>query len=220
MLGSLQDHDWVEQNGQEYALTAFGEIIAAEFTTLLETVETVQQLAHVARSLPTDQMDFDIRQFDDATITTAAPGDPYRHVRRVEELVYDADHLRLLSNTIAPGSMEEWLAEYDDFIEGDRVVESVISADTLDQVSVDAGMVDMFDDFVDMERAQIYRYEGSIPQMVGVADGIAFIVPTDDQGLPIAVVETTDETVLAWAEETIDGYLAQSTKLTSENLLG
>jgi len=220
VLRSLQDHNWVEQDGREYALTPFGEIIAEEFTALLDTVETVQQLSHVAGSLPTEQMDFDIRQFADATVTTPETGDPFRHVRRVEELVYDADHLRLLSNTIAPGSMEEWLALYDDFIRGNRVVESVISADTLDQVLVDDGMVDMFDGFVDMERAQIYRYEGSIPQMVGVADGIVFVVPTDDQGLPVAVVETSDETVLAWAEETIDDYLAQSTKLTSENLLG
>ncbi|WP_411965578.1 helix-turn-helix transcriptional regulator [Haloferax sp. YSMS24] len=218
VLGSLQERNWVEQNGREYVLTAFGELVAEEFSDLLDTVETVQRLGEIISLLPTEQMDFDVRLFGDATVTTPTTGDVFRHIRRVETLVYDADHLRLLSTTVAPGSPEEHLERVEKFLAGDQVVESVLTVNTLDQSTSVPEIAEIFADILLFERVQLYLYEGTIPQMVGVSDGTAFLVPFDGQGIPAAVIETTNPTIRSWAETTIDEYISKSTKLTADSL--
>ncbi|WP_416838901.1 helix-turn-helix transcriptional regulator [Haloferax sp. DFSO52] len=218
VLGSLQERNWVEQTGRTYALTALGELVAEEFTDLLDTVETVQRLGKVISLLPTEQMDFDVRLFGDATVTTPTTGDAFRHVRRVEDLVYDADHLRLLSTTVAPGSPEDHLERIEKFLAGDQVVESVLTINTLDQSFADPEIADIFAEVMSFDRVRLYLYEGTIPQMVGVADGVAFLVPFDDQGIPAAVIETTNPTIRSWADKTIDEYIENSIALTADTL--
>jgi predicted transcriptional regulator len=218
VLGSLEERHWVERDGREYVLTAFGELVVKDFSGLLGTVETVQRLGEVIPLLPTEQMDFDARLFCDATVTTPTTGDVFRHVRRVETLVYDADHLRLLSTTVAPGSPKEHLDRIEKFLAGGQVVESVLTINTLDQSMADPEIAEIFAEITSFDRVQLYLYEGTIPQMVGVSDGITFLVPFDDQGMPAAVIETTNETIRSWAEATIDEYIAKSTKLTADIL--
>ncbi len=218
VLGSLQDRHWVEREGREYGLTPGGALVAMEFANLLEAVETVQRLSDVIGLLPTKQLGFDLRLLGDATVVTPETGDAFRHVRRVEELVYGADDLRLLSTTMPPGTSEDHANQYEDFLESDRVVESVITADTLDRTLADPRTVEWLEEAVALDRARLYRYPGTIPIMAGVADGTAFLVPIDDQGLPVAVIETVDETVRTWVEETIDAFRAESTELTVDDV--
>jgi predicted transcriptional regulator len=218
VLGSFEDRNWVERRGREYAVTPFGGLIAEEFDGLLDTVETVQRLGEVIPLLPTEQMDFDVRLFGDATVTTPTSGDTFRHVRRVEELVYEAGHLRLLSTTVATGSAEENRTRADAFFESDQTVESVITANTLDQSLMDPELAAIFAETSTSGRVKLYLFEGSIPHMLGVADGTTFLVPFDDRSFPAAVIETENETIHAWVEETIDEYIAKSTRLTVDDL--
>ena len=56
-------------------------------------------------------------------------------------------------------------------------------------------------------------YIGSalVPDLV---DDTAVLVPTDEHRLPLALVETTDETVRSWVGQTIDEYRDRATELT------
>jgi predicted transcriptional regulator len=70
ILGGFEDRNWVERRGQEYALTELGALIVAEFENLLDTVATVNRVGAVLVDLPTEELDFDVRAFADATVTT------------------------------------------------------------------------------------------------------------------------------------------------------
>ena len=220
VLGSLQDRNWVERDGRAYVLTAFGAIVAEEFAGLLSTMATVDRLGDVVPLLPADLLDFDLRRLADARITTPETGDPLRHVRRVEELVYGADHLRLLSNTTPPGTDADMREEFRAFMADDREIESVITADSLDAAIAEAENIQRFHEALSLDRFTAYRYDGTIPAMLGVVDGTVMLVATDGSGIPAAVIESDDEAVREWAESTIDGYIAESTELTVEDLPG
>lgn len=218
VLGAFQDRNWVERNGQSYELTPSGELVAAEFTDLLETVETVQRLDDVAGLFPTAELGFDIERLASATITTPTTGDVFRHVQRFQTRILEADHVRIATDTMAPDPLENLRDRVVAHEEGDLLVESILTGTALDQAVSVPAMVDMIRALLESEHAPVYRYDGTMPMGIGVADGVAMLAPTDDDGIPGALVETDDEVVRAWVTERLDDYREQSTRLTVDDL--
>lgn len=220
ILAPFEERNWVEHDGQEYALTAWGRLLADDFGDLLETVESIQRLSDVVQQLPTDEMDFDIREFRDATVTRPTTGDVFRHVRRVEELLYNADHVRNVTPTIAPGKVEEYEHQVARFLDGNQRAEVIIPAEALNTAEVAAHLAATVRGPIESGRAAVYLYDGAISTLLAVADGTAMLVPVDEQDIPIALVETENPTIRSWIESRIDEYRAQSTELTVDDFVG
>lgn len=217
ILDDFVDRHWVEHRRPEYALTASGTLVVDQFEDLLETVATVQQLGAVIQQLPTEEMDIDIREFADAAVTTPRDGDALRHVRRLEELLYSADHVRNLVTSVGPGSSDDNENRMEEFFEGDQQVEAIIPVSVL-QVVADEEMTHYFEDAIELPRLDLYLYEGTPPYMLALVDGTAVLVPTDEQGTPTAIIETDNETILSWVDAELNEYRAQSTKVTADDL--
>jgi predicted transcriptional regulator len=218
ILEPFRERNWVERRGQEYALTAWGHLLADDFAELLDTVESIQRLSDVVQQLPTDKMDFDIREFRDATVTKPTTGDVFRHVRRVEELLYNADHVRNVTPTIAPGTAEEYEQQLARFLDGNQRAEAIIPAGALNTAEVAAHLAATVRAPLESGRAAVYLYDGTISTLLAIADGTAMLVPVDEQDIPVALVETENETIRSWVESKIDEYREQSTALTVEDL--
>ncbi|MDX1747785.1 MAG: hypothetical protein R3324_17775, partial [Halobacteriales archaeon] len=163
-------------------------------------------------------MDFDVRRFGSATITTPQEGDLLRHLRRVEELLRRADHIRIAADTIAPRSLEEQRDRVVIASGDDLLIESVITGDAIDHALAAERFAGFVRDLLESGRAPVYRYDGTIPMVFAIADEIAILAPTDAQKLPGAVIETDDEVIRAWVETKIDEFREQSTELTVEDL--
>lgn len=213
VLGALEDRDWVERRGREYALTGFGELLAGQFADLLDTVEVVQDLGDVARYLPTERMDFDLRAFADATVTRPTTNDVLAHVRRGEELLADADHLRVLTPSIFPRALE-------DAAEGSppRHHEAIVTADAVAALERDPALVDVTRTLLERDGAEVLRYDGPVETIVAVVDDTAIIGSLDGDGLPRALVESRNEAVRSWADSELDRYREAATALTAEDL--
>jgi predicted transcriptional regulator len=222
VLGDFEDRNWVERDGREYGLTPFGELVCGAFEDLLATVETVQELGDLNDLLPTDGMDFDLRELGDATVIAPTDGDAFRHVTRIEELFYGADHVRLLSPTIAPGSAEDRRERLAEFLESDRVNEGIVSVRAMEQEPLfdptNEDLMRSIREALELERTRFYVYDGQIPLMLMIADGTTILAPTDDRGLPAAVVETGNETVRSWVEAELDEYRARAVAVTVDDL--
>ena len=190
----------------------FGELIAEEFEGILETVETVQKLGDVVQQLPTDEMDFDIRTFADATVWTPEPGDTLSHIRRMESVWFDADRRRLLGSTLGPASFddrrEQARRDYDRLEQME--VETIVSEAMLEQGMSDPEIRRMTAEHWDPEHMRAYLYDGPIPLILAIADNTAMLAPTDENGIPTAVVETENETIRSWVDAEIDAYRGQS----------
>ncbi|WP_435174886.1 helix-turn-helix transcriptional regulator [Halorussus sp. AFM4] len=94
LLREFEDRDWVVRDGREYRLTSEGEFVAGEVTSLLDRMETRQQLRDVARWLPTEKLGITIESFADAVVTVVDAEDPYRPVRRYDALIEGAETMR------------------------------------------------------------------------------------------------------------------------------
>ncbi|WP_435156497.1 helix-turn-helix transcriptional regulator [Haladaptatus sp. DFWS20] len=218
ILEPFQNRNWVERRGQEYAVTPWGELLVDEFDGLLDTVETIQRVGHVVKLLPTDQMTFDIRRFGYATVTTPQTGDVLRHVRRAEERLSGADHVRIVADTIVPQSLEDQRDRVVNASGNYPLIESVITKDALEQALAEPQLVNFIRDLLGSGQAPVYCYDGTILMMGASADDIAILAPTDEQGMPGAIIETEDEVIRAWVDEQFDAYKDKSMELTVDDL--
>lgn len=218
ILEPFRERNWVEQQRREYALTAWGELLVTNFRDLMETVETIQQLSDVVEQLPTDEMTFDVREFADATVTKPERGDAFRHLRRLEGLFFGADHARLLSPTVATGAPEDYQEIHQEFLESDKRAESIVSVEALTQVQTDETYAQMFRPAFETGRVRMFVYDGPIPYLIAITDDTALLAPTDEHGIPVALVETEKGTVRSWVEKTLDEYQERATEVTFDDV--
>lgn len=222
ILGGFEDRNWVARRNGEYALTALGELVAVAFDDLLDTVEIVQNLGSVVQLLPTEEMDFDLRAFADATVTTPEPGEALTHVTRLAELLYRTDDIRVLTPTIAPIPAADRQERAAAFLDSDRVGESIVSAEAMRREPLfdveDEGAREFLRTALESGRLRLHVYDGPVPLLLMIADGTAMLAPTDENDTPVAVIESTNEAVRSWVETTLDAYRERATELTTEDL--
>jgi predicted transcriptional regulator len=94
MLRKFETEGWVVRDGHQHRATPAGRFIAEEVTSLLTRVETERTLRDVAQWLPTEKLGITIEAFAEAIVTIAEDEDPYRPVRRYDELIEDAETIR------------------------------------------------------------------------------------------------------------------------------
>lgn len=218
ILGGFEDRNWAERRNGEYALTALGELVAERFERLLDTVATVQRLGDVLVQLPTDEIDFDVRAFADAAVWEPEPGDTLSHIRRMEEVWLQADRKRLLGGTLGPASFERRRDNAQAFVDREMRAETVVSTAMMERGMSDPELNRLVREHWDPERMVGYLYDGPIPLILAIADGTAMLAPTDENGIPTAVVVTENETVRAWVDARIDEYRERATELTFDDL--
>lgn len=215
LLGSFQDHGWVEKAGQEYALTPFGSVLAEGFADLLNTVEIMQRFRDVAPYLPLDELPFDLREFGDAAITVPRTEDALAHVRRGEEVIVESDELRLFSPTADPPLFRDLYGRLQD---REQSHEAIIGAAALETVLEDSDLAALVRTALQSDEMFVYRYDGSFETPIGIADGRAFVMPFDDHGVPCALIESDNEAICSWVADRLDECREQSSQLTAETL--
>ncbi|MFC7177052.1 hypothetical protein [Halosegnis marinus] len=67
-------------------------------------------------------------------------------------------------------------------------------------------------------RIRLFAYDGEIPLVLAVADGTALLAPTDERGLPVALIETENEAVRSWVVGVLDDYRDRSTEVTLDDV--
>ena len=215
ILDGFERRGWIRKSGKSYRLSRLGRVLADEFGQLLDTVETVQQLAELEARLPTDQMDFDFRLFREATITTPRHPDVFAHLRRAEELVSSAAHTTWLTGNMYLDSIPK---QRELLLERNQVQEVVISKTALDVALARPETVTMIRELLESGRMTIYRFEGTVSLSVGLADETAIMVPYDDNTVPCALIDTENDVIRDWVSKMIHEYRAQAELLTLTDL--
>ncbi len=201
----------------EYRITGLGSMLAEEFSGLLETVGTVQDLAEIRGRLPVEGMDFDVRLLREARITVPRPPDVFAHFRRAEEIVRDAAEVRTLVSTFSLDTLpkqREWVLEWS------QREEVIMAADAFDGLVSQPEAIGTVREVLASENMTVYRCEGEIPVGLTLADDVAVITPYDEENVPCALVESENEAVRAWVTRTLDEYRNRATEVTVEDLPG
>ena len=218
VLEGFEERGWVTNNGSgnghDYSLSPLGRVIVEEFTDMMTTVETVQQLRELASRIPFNELGLDPRDLADARITTPSPTDATAHTRREREVLEQTSRILFLCNQAQPETVERYR---DWVVEGDRELEAIISGDAIDAAMADDEMRANLDDMITADGVTIHRYEGAVSAMLGLFEDVASIVPLDDSGVPCAFVESDDETVRSAVANTLERYRERSEPVSVED---
>lgn len=211
VLNGFDDRDWIQKNGSAYSLTPFGSVLVEQFEEMVAVVETMRLFRGASHHLPLDEMDFDLRRFGYARITTPTTTDAMAHLRREEELAEGAASIRHLCSSAFPPHIKTYR---DRILDSGQRFEAVITADALDAAGADRETAELVRDIARADTATIYRYDGPVTYQLGIHDDTAIIVPLDDTGAPCAVIETEDDVIREWVTGELDAYRSRATLLS------
>jgi predicted transcriptional regulator len=199
VLDDLETRHWTDRDDQHYEITPVGRVVAKAFTTLYETLETEGKLREITPLLPLEIMDFPFTCLADATVTTPTRAAPTAPMDRNLDLLSRATHVHSVSYSFVDQALQVLL---EGISEGTQSFEGVITQYPIEGVaSADVQTV------LTAEDGQLYVH-GDVPPKLGMAvmdRSVTFLV-RDEQAVLRAAIETEDETVRTWAEETFDRY--------------
>lgn len=202
-LQSLAANDWVVSENGAYRLTPVGDVVAEEFDGLLETMGTVDELAEFLRWFPADVDAPDFQHASDIDVTTPTDADPYAPARAQTDVLYTADRLRVLLPAVELDSTKTLV---------DQVTDRGLEAESVVPESVEATFegepyAPLMRETIETGRSTVYVTPDELPFYLGLADdGLVQVGLADDDGLPRALLETTDADVREWAEDVYEDY--------------
>jgi predicted transcriptional regulator len=213
-LRSLEEHGWVERDDGAHRLTRVGEIVADEFTALLETMRVTAELSTFLRWFPSDEPAPDFLAVDDVRVTSSTEGDPYAPARRQAEILTAVDQLRILLPSI---DLEATKTIAEQVTERGLEVETIVSPEV--KATLESGQfASLLREKLEAGRSTIFVADSALPFYLGLADdGRVQIGVEDDEGFPRALLETTDERVRSWGEKTYREFRESATRKPLED---
>ncbi|WP_254531142.1 helix-turn-helix transcriptional regulator [Natrinema gelatinilyticum] len=215
ILRDFRDRSWVRRDDDEYVATATGRLVSTGFTDLQEILETEQTLREIVDYLPTHAMDVDLRRLADATITVPSATRPNAPLRRLLALLREADEVRAFSHTFN----EQTLAVVRERVtDGDQRFRGVFGRSAIDALADESELRDQLESLLAAETAEIRVREEGVPLAVMIADETVSLLLRDEKGVLRAAVDTDDDAVRSWAEDSLNHYWRTATPLEPEGL--
>lgn len=215
VLDGLDERGWVERDGASYRATPLGELVVEEVSSTLRTLDRAATLREISPWLPTDEFDFDLRRFENATITVPTGEDPLVILRRAHASLETATDLRLLSNMVVPDGLESLRRAT---VERGQRQRSVITTGVLDVIRNDETMAANFRASLSLETVEVRRYDGEIPCTIALMDETLMLGVLDDNGGVHGLIETDDVVVYEWAESIFTAHWYEAQPLDPETL--
>lgn len=209
LLRQLEDRDWIRRDDTGYTTTRFGTAMATDITHLLETATTIRQLRGIAQYLPFDALGIEIHQLHDAQITEATASDPAAPARRVGQVLDGAERTRILKHAIDPNASR---SQYGAVIDGTLQTEVILTHDAITTVCAYPDTRQWYRDMIGNDVA-VYQYEDTIPINLKIVDETVLFSLTDDNGLVLALIESNNEDVRAWAADLFNDFRDEATPI-------
>lgn len=202
-LSSLVERGWIERTDGAYRLTHAGRVVAEEFSRLHETVAAVDELAEFLRWFPADVETPDVLGATDVEVTYSTDGAPYAPARRQTEILQDADRLRILLPAI---DLDSTRTITEQVTERGLEVETVVSP-AVEATLEDEEFASLIRRKIETGRSTVYVSPEPLPFYLGLADdGRVQVGLADEEEIPRALLETTDDGVRTWAERVYREY--------------
>lgn len=206
-VAALEDRDLIAVTGRTCEITPLGELVVEDVLPALSLVDVVERLRPFVRWFPDDELEFDLRALENATVVAASSSDPYAPVNRHIEAMERADRFRCLLPAVGLPAMT---------VARDRVVDDGSSHELIYGREIAATVRKqpeygrLIDEMLESENCELYAADRGVEFYLGLfEDGVQIGVENDD-GVPRALVETDAEEVREWAERAYDRYRARA----------
>ncbi|WP_049995979.1 helix-turn-helix transcriptional regulator [Halococcus sediminicola] len=205
---SLRERGLVEREAGAFVLTPLGTVCATEVTAFATTIDSATALAPMVATADAHDVAFDVGAFADATVTTAAPGNPYRPVERFMALVSRTDELRGLDPaTINP-------------LHVDALYERIVDGMATEVVFPPAVVEELLE--TNPDRAEHVIESGNLTMLVNddlpfgltlCDERVGVGIYDDDTGLLRTYADTDAPAAREWAEDVYASYRADAISL-------
>ncbi|MFB6298096.1 MAG: helix-turn-helix transcriptional regulator [Salinirussus sp.] len=214
ILDSFLDRGWIRQDGDEYATTAVGDLLVADYRRLFDSMDLACRLGPVVEHVPLEQMDFDVRHLTEAAVADTESFDALRGMDRQMQLFRGADSVRGFTHRL-PNFLGDVI--FEEVLSGTMELEAVLEAPLVDRLLDSA---DVRSQLLEVTRAgaELYRADEGIriPHHAALIDGTVAMVVHDDDGSMIQGIETSTEAIREWMHDTYESYRTDATRLTPE----
>lgn len=212
ILRDLEARHWVERAEEAYAATPLGEWICDEIEGILDVLETEDRLREVIPWFPTDAVDFEIRWLRDAEIVCPTEGDPTAPLRRAAVQLRSGTSVRILTMQVV-ASFFDLVGE--PLVRSEMTLEAVATPRVYETITNDSQMAAAFHELIATEGVTFFITD-DIPFVLHIVDDSVLIGLTDDDGTPRVAIESTDETIYAWAVDLFETYIRHAEPVTRE----
>ena len=218
ILGELEERGWVERSGGGYVATPVGEAIVTEFEPFRGAVEAIDRLGNAVAWIPREATPIELRHFRSATVQSLGEDDPVDALEFMTGLIQGASTWGALTHLMAPARKREAMLQG---VQTDRLeAVNVLTGEVIDRLLEGGDKRAWLQEYLEAG-ATVARYDGSIPCNLFVIDELVLIGdshPGSDN--PYTAIVSENETVRRWAMDIIDGYLADSERLSTDLLEG
>jgi predicted transcriptional regulator len=210
ILDDFETRGWVWEVNRQYQTTQLGEYVFREISTILDRFAPVPGLNEVAQWFPEDGFGFDLENLAGSTIVQTTRNNALAPTTHIAKRIRNANNVRLITYSVLPGIMDEcWRGT----VEGNLELVSVLDRGAFDNIGSDPQMAELAREMAESGRSEVYMYFGNIPSTMFIVDDVVLLCLSGGEGAPLAVIETDDETVRSWAEDTIDDLRDEGERL-------
>ncbi|WP_254538016.1 helix-turn-helix transcriptional regulator [Halomarina litorea] len=198
-MRSLTEKGLVEDVDGTFGLTGVGEVVAARTDTYLSELESIARLEPLLNVVDADSVDLPLEHLTDATVVRPRAGHPHLAVKRLRDMLADADSMRMFSRVVSPIYVD--IANRS--VRNGAEIQAVFNREVVDVLFSEYGAESR-------ESARTGRFEVKIhdecPFELFLFDERVGLTAHDSEGLPTAFVETSNPAVAEWAESLFGRY--------------
>ncbi len=217
ILSDLETRGWIARAASQYEATKAGEYVASDVIRLIENVRALNRLGENIDWIRLDEFDFDLSCLQTADIIMPSWDDFSAQTRALVDLVYESATLK----GIATGLDREFMqALADATTTGELSLELILLPKVIDAITDTPELARLFSDLADAPTATLYRYRGPsdlmelgihVPKTSG--DTVVMLCGEYEDGAPPGTIESTDPTVVEWAESYFEATRGASREL-------
>lgn len=211
ILNDFTTRGWSSSSNRTHELTQLGAYVTDEFTTFFERMRVATTLDDVVEWLPEEPFDFDLACLTSAEIVRPQKTDASAPTTRIVRRLEAADRAQVMTYTILP---EAFRVCREKTVEGDQELEVVFDPETVTTLATDPRNIEQAREMLETGRVSFYASKRPVPYVLVIPDDeVVVICLTGSDGVPRAVIDTDDETILSWARDEFEATRTKATPL-------
>jgi predicted transcriptional regulator len=211
ILEDFRARGWITSAERRFQLTQLGAYVTDEFDAFYDRMHVVDTLGDVVEWLPEESFDFDLACLTSAEVVRPQKTDASAPTTRIVRRLETADRVQVMTYTLLP---EAFRVCRDKTVDGDQELEVVFDSKTVTTLATDPRNIEQAREMLETGRVSFYASDRPIPYVLVMPDcEVVVICLTGSDGVPRAVIDTDDETVLSWAQNEFQTFQSEATPL-------
>jgi predicted transcriptional regulator len=208
----LEEMDIVRRSDPGYELTELGRFVADKIEDCHSKVNAATEFEEFLGVVFDSGLSLD--DIQDADVTRVRDENPFEPMTRLAELVDGVKEGYVLARSMAPRG---FAAGRESIRRGNTDLEIVVDSDIPEYVDVGEWFGDGVESAIETDELKIWVHD-DIEYNLAVLDGKLCLGSEDENGVPDALLETTDEGAVEWAREEIERHKEGSERLTVSDI--